>query len=96
MIPVGASDRQSVFDAIHSLERAEPAEVARGNCGEEIQANIGRRSAVGDLRFGFFLKIVRRKEMIFGGYKFFKETPCSPRNQSQGLYSSGESGLRHV
>ena len=64
------------FDCSHG---AEPAEIVRGDGGEEIQPEVGGRRAVGHDRCWLFLEIVGRKGVVFGADKGLKESPGSAR-----------------
>ena len=76
---------QSRFHTLHEIHSAQPTEIPRSNRGEQIKADIRWRGSVCDNRLGIFLKIVRRKPMVFGGNKTFKEVPRPARNQTQFL-----------
>src|SRR5260370_19805478 len=80
---------QGCFDTFRRLERAQPSEIARGNRGEKIHPHIRWGSPMRHNRFGIFLEIVGRKKMIFRGNKGLKESPRSPRYQSQSLRDAG-------
>ena len=81
------------LEAVHSTKRrfqpldcghdAEPAEIVRRDGGEQIQADIGRRGAMGHDRCRFFLKIVGRKHVVFRADKGLEESPGPPRGQAQ-------------
>ena len=77
------------LEAVHRAERgfepldcghgAEPAEIVRGDGGEEIQPEVGGRRAVGHDRCRLFLKIVGRKGVVLGADKGLEESPGPAR-----------------
>ena len=71
------------LEPLQCVKRSQPAEIARGDDREEIQPQIGRRGAVGDDRFGIFLKIVGRQHVVFRRDECFEEAPGAPRDQPQ-------------
>ena len=77
------------FEAVHRSERgfepldcghgAEPAEIVRGDGGEEIQPEVGGRRAVGHDWCRLFLEIVGRKGVVFRADKGLEEPPGPAR-----------------
>src|SRR5947199_5727607 len=52
------------FQALDSFVRPGPSEVARADCGEEIEAEISGRGPVGEYWLWVFLEIVRRQHVV--------------------------------
>ena len=55
----------SGLNAVQRFTEADPAEIARGDDGQEIDADIGRRRALRDNRRRIFLEVVRRQMVVF-------------------------------
>ncbi len=71
------------FQPVDGRRNAEPAEIARGKNREKIEAEIGRRGAVGQDWPRILLEIVRGKHMIRCRDECFKEMPSAPRREAQ-------------
>src|SRR5207245_5237304 len=55
---------ESRFQALDSLSRPGPSEVAGADCGEKIEAEIGGRGPVGEYWLWIFLEVVRRPHAV--------------------------------
>ena len=71
------------IEAGQRLGEADPAEIARGDDREQIDADIRRRGAPREDRGRVFLEIVRRQVMVFLVGEFGEITPCAPRVTAQ-------------
>ena len=75
--------RQRRFDPFDGIGQADPAEVARRDHRQEIDADIGRRGASGDDRTAGFLKIVRRQMVVFRRHEGLEIEPGAARDGAQ-------------
>src|SRR5258708_14296035 len=71
------------FQALDSIGRSRPAEVAGADRGEEIEADIGGRGPVGEYRLWVFLEIVRWQHVAPHPDEAFEVAPCTPPDQPQ-------------
>jgi len=62
--------------AIEDLERADPAEIARGHRGEQKDAHVRRRGPVRDDGPRILLEVVRRQEVILARHERLEEPPA--------------------
>ena len=92
-LPIVAERRLQMF---RRVQNAQPAEIMRGNFGKKIEADIRRRCAMGDNRFGIFLKIIRRKKVLLSGDECFEEAPSAARDSAQGASVGGCDRLKAV
>ena len=56
--------RKRRLDALHRLDRADPAEIAGGHGRQEVEAEVGRRRPLRDDRLGILLEIVGRQHVV--------------------------------
>ncbi len=63
--------------------RPGPAEVARGHRGQQVEADVGRRGAVGDDRLRVLLEVVGRQHVVGGRHEGLEEAPGAARDQPQ-------------
>ena len=70
------------FEPLDGRHRADPAEIVRGDDGEQIESDVGRRGAVGHDRRRHFLKIVGRKGVVLPGRRRSRRTARSGARSS--------------
>ena len=73
------------LQALDDLQRSRPAEVARADGAQKIQADIRRRGAMRQDRVRILLKVVRRQHVICRGHERFEEAPGTARDEAQGI-----------
>src|SRR5207248_364206 len=66
---------KSRIQSFGGVERAQPAEIVRGNDRQKIESNVGWRCSMGQLGFRLFLEVVRRKHAILRGNESLEEAP---------------------
>ena len=71
------------FQSRHRFHRPGPAEIARGHCRKQVQAQVGRRGASGDERRRVLLEIVRRQIVLRRGHEGLEVAPGPSRRQAQ-------------
>ena len=76
--------RQRRLQALDGLARADPTEVAGADDGQQIQSEVGRRSAMGHLRRRVFLKIVGRQPIVRRADEDLEEPPRAARRSPEG------------
>ena len=74
---------QGGFEAVDGIPQAEPAEVPRGEHGQQVKSEVGGRTAVRDDGMRRFLKIVRRQMVVFRGHERREEPPGAASDQAQ-------------
>ena len=91
VVEVAAESLQSLhgrkrrLQALDDLQRSGPAEVARADGAQQIQADIRRRGSMRDDGLRIFLKVVRRQHVIRRGHERFEVAPGATRDQAQGI-----------
>ena len=78
-----AHGRHRRFEAFDRFGHADPAKIVSGHCREKVETDIGRRSPMSDDRLRIFLKIVRRKHVVFLRDEGLEETPGAACHQTQ-------------
>jgi len=73
--------RHRHFDAIDGVSQADPAEIARGDNRQQVDADIGWRGARCHDRSRAFLEIVRRQVGVVGGKGNLQIGPGSAARQ---------------
>ena len=71
------------FEPFDNRQGAKPAKIMGGNSREEIESDVRRGRAVSHNRCGLFLKIVRRKHVVFWPHESLEKAPRPARSQSQ-------------
>ena len=69
---------------VRRIEVTQPGEVAGGEDGEQVHADIRRRGAMRDGRLRVLLKIVGRKHVVLRRHEALEEMPGASRDQPQG------------
>ena len=85
---------QRLLQAGHRLGQADPAEIPRGDAGQQIEADIRGRGAGRRQRHRRFLMVVGRQVTVFGRHEGLKEMPGPTRGQAQGPRGFGRQGPR--
>ncbi|MNX73377.1 hypothetical protein D3C86_1047720 [compost metagenome] len=69
-----------VLDPLQSIGKADPAELARRNDGEQVDADIGGRRTRCDDRLRRFLEVIRRQVVFLRRHEGLVITPCAARD----------------
>ena len=77
---------QGLFQPLHRLGLGQPAHVAGGDGGQQIQADVGGRRAVRHDRARGFLKVVGGQEIVALGHESLKKPPGPAGDLAQGLH----------
>ncbi|MCY1500932.1 hypothetical protein D9M68_349900 [compost metagenome] len=77
---VDGGDR--LLQPVDRLLEADPAEITCRHHRQQVDADIGRRGALGQDRLRRFLEVVRRQEVLLGGHEGLEITPGAPGNQA--------------
>ena len=80
-----AHGRERRLKSVDHLSRSEPAEIMGARQREKIQADIGRRGAMGHAGRRGFLKIVGRQHVVAAGDEGLEKAPGAAGGQPQGL-----------
>ena len=71
------------FESLDCRHRAGPPKITRRDSRQQIKADIGRRSAVGDRGLRIFLKIIGRQEIVSRGHEGLEKAPGAARDEAQ-------------
>ncbi|MCY1390256.1 hypothetical protein D9M71_50720 [compost metagenome] len=71
------------FQPFDGFQAAGPAEIARGDRGQQVQADVGRRRAMRHHRLRLLLEVVRRQVVLLRRDEGFEEAPGTPGDQPQ-------------
>ena len=77
--------RQGCLEPIHRVERADPAEIARGHGREQVDAHVGRRRPVRDDGPRVVLEVIGRERIVFLRHERLEEAPALPRRRQDAL-----------
>ena len=73
---------------LDGVRKADPAEIARRNDRQQIDADIGRRGARRHNRMRRFLEIVRRQQVVLGRHEGLEIAPGAARDGAQSVARS--------
>ena len=73
------------FQALDSIGRSRPSEVASADRGEQIEAEIGGRGPVSEYGRWVFLEIVRWQHVVRHRNEGLEVAPRAARDQPQGV-----------
>ena len=71
------------FQPLHRLDRADPAEIAGAGGGQEVEADVRGRGAVGQDRVRVLLEVVGRQHVVVGRDERLEVAPGAARDEAQ-------------